>query len=914
MFHLFLTLKKYKWTSIVLALLVAALIAIPIIIQSSLQNFLLKQGAAQGIDRVEIADIDFNPFLANIRLEQLTLYRQNKHYAQVDYVEVQISLFALLRKQLLIETLYLSHSDLPIQLADKQIIIAGLALPLERETTDETESSLSFGIGVEEVKLEAVSIRLEHIEDQQLKGKTDYKIRFLTINQETDFHRLLLQSQLNQSDLDANLQLHLFDEEPKVVGTFDLDHFDLAQLRYLADHFAPEVSHYLNGTLSNNLTFTLSQTASGIAYYQQGLIQIEQFVLKQEKLNAAFKQFNWKGDFHFVQDRTTQSNQQAIHLYGQSKLTGLKITENTQNIQLSQDIASQLDLNLQISPENIQLTQTGQLTVNNLKASQSPYSAQVKQLDWQGKLNLNLPNTEATAEKMQLVVSGLINLKALKTNNTKTHLNLATLKALKIGQFSVNNLDTIQLDDIQLTQLSLLRAKNTPPLLNLHKLNLDHSQLAAIGSNSLNQLTLGALSLQGSQTHLIFNKDGKIALIKQLQQSLPATQSMATKTSSGATNDQAKISPSTFNYRLKRLTVSGDNQVLIKSDSGGLPLNKMFNLTKLTLGTIDSQKPKANTPYEVNIVFDEFSKIVSKGQFQALNPKLNLQAKTNIESLSLLALSPFAEQFIGYQVKSGQLTASLETQIKDNKLNALNDLYINQLEVSGTDNKGQAFKKQLSIPLEAGISLLKDRKDNIHLKLPIKGDLSDLNFDLNDIITTAVNNALLKATKSYLLLALQPFGAILMAGEFVADQLTSVKLQMITFEPGDSNLNPEMQSYLGKISQLLEERKGIQIKLCGGTKESDRPALKEIAKLAADKAVQAAEKTDSDSNTTAARQAQQAAEESVIDDEQLFSLAQERKKVIKRKLVELGSSANQIILCQPTIEATEGKPSVEVGI
>ena len=939
MLQIFSFLKNNKWKSLLGFLSITLLIALPIFLQYSLQQILLKQTADQGIDRVEIKDIDFNPFLANLSIEKLRLYRQNEVYAQLDYAEVQISLLALLRQQLLIETLHLSHGQLPIQLEAKQVTIAGFTLPLvSEETTEQAPSSLQLSIGIEEITFEAISIELEKIEKQQTKGKTNYDIRLLTINEEADFHRLQLQSQLNQSDLDANLQLHLFDEEPKVVGTFDLNHFDLSQLAYLTDQFAPNVSHYLNGVLSNNLTFTLKQTEQGIRYYQQGLIQFERFALKLDKLDSAFKQFNWKGDFHFIQNPAGKTDTQAIHLKGESKLTGLTVKEETQKISLSQDLVSQLNLDMLINPQGLNLSQSGQLTLNNINASQAPYNLQAQKLNWQGKLDLDLPTAESneSSAEMQLGVSGLVKLNDLNLAQQKTEqaaqLELLNLKDLSVAKFSISQLTDIQLSDIQLKQLSLIQAEQNKqskqskdsPLVFLQKLTLEQAQLKAVDSKSINLIELGALKLQNSQTNLVFNKQGEIDLINQLKQSLATTSATEAPESSAAKMSTDKVSSekssadraaaTPFNYRLQSLDFSGDNHILVKTNRDDLPLNKTFNLNKLTLGTIDSQAPKANTPYEVKIVFDEFSTVNSKGQFQALNSNLNLKAKTKIESLSLLELSAFAEEFIGYQVQSGQVSATLDTSIKNNKLNAKNDLRINQLEISSTDNKGQAFKKQLNMPLEAGISLLKDRRDNIRLKLPIKGDLNDLNFDLNNVITTALNGALLKGTKTYLLLALQPFGAILMAGEFAADQLTSVKLQMITYNPGLSSLTPEMQNYLGKINKLLNERRGIQIKLCGGTKESDRPELKQIMIENAKKAIQIATEADNDQEIEAAEQALENIEDSEISDEQLFTLAQERKNVIKRKLIELGSSANQIILCQPTLQSSEGKPSVEVGI
>jgi hypothetical protein len=188
---------------------------------------------------------------------------------------------------------------------------------------------------------------------------------------------------------------------------------------------------------------------------------------------------------------------------------------------------------------------------------------------------------------------------------------------------------------------------------------------------------------------------------------------------------------------------------------------------------------------------------------------------------------------------------------------------------------------------------LQDKSGNIKLSLPVSGDANNPNFDMGGVISKAMNSALMTASRTYLLLALQPFGAIALAGEFVADQLSAVKLQPITFKAGQDTLSNDMLPYLTKINTLLNERKDIQIKLCGGASEADRPALQKAIKPGFN---------ESDVQQTD------------INDTQLHTLAMQRQSLIKRQLMQMGTPSKQVIICQPTINRNADTPQVEVGI
>ena len=980
-------IKNHKWSTALVVVFAGLLVLMPIALQTGLQQLFLKQGQPQGIDRVEIDDIDFNPFMATFSLKNLILYRDQQRLAEIKQLDLRLSLRDLLQKRLMVDSFTLSDTHIPLRLTeDNHLEIAGFPIPLERTAESklkEDNSQLAIQFGIKTLHFSNLSIALE-----SGGHNTTYTINDLSINEEADYSRLTLSSHLNNTPLNANLQLHHLADYPKIIGTLKLDQLDLGEFQ----HFIPAVP--LHAILSNNITFTLQQDSKGVAIYQQGDWSINGFEFKQDQQKLTFKNFDWNGDIHFFKENGISQSESApkLTLKGRTNLQGFKYRDSENQINLSHDAVADLDLAAVLDAQRPAVSQTGKLIIKQFKLDSSSINSQNKQMAWQGnvdfsggikpimnakglltmtdvltslpaqKINLqyqlkanlnlqvNLDNEPKSGIKIQqtgdlslndlIVTQQPLQLNLVKTNwsgdlqfsqnapvkdsttnlsitsngqlkasglravNQENQLTLAEFETLDIDDLMVKQLENISLQNIQLTNLNIAQPKDLkqPGLVTFKNLKLDHAKL-----QGFNQLTLGRLELQGSETHLTLDKEGKIKELVHLRDSLPGPTVVA-EVATQPTNDSVKSSARTsnFHYQLQSLKAADSHQIHLTSQQIDPPLVKTIHLSALTLGQINSQKPLEKTAFNLAIKLDEFSNLNSQGSLQPLNPKFNLEAKTKLEGLSLLEFSPLIEQKLGYQIKSGQLSLDATTNIKDNVINAENRIHLNKFVIATADrSKTALIEKDFSMPLEAGLSLLKDKNDNTDLKLPIQGNIDSPDFQLQSIISKAINSSLIKASRTYLLMALQPFGAILVAGEFAMDQLSAVKLQSVTFTPGDSSLSLEMLVYLAKINKVLDERKSIQIKLCGGANELDRNALL----VAQQKKLNKANNASINQNGTLATDQQP----DRISNAQLIALAAERQAVIKRHLIKIGSQSKQIILCQPKITASK-QPSVELGI
>ena len=378
------------------------------------------------------------------------------------------------------------------------------------------------------------------------------------------------------------------------------------------------------------------------------------------------------------------------------------------------------------------------------------------------------------------------------------------------------------------------------------------------------------------------------------------------------TSKTASQTDSQTNLALKSLAVTGDNHLMLVMKEGEKDVIQDLTIHQLNVGSLNTESPLTKTPYSLKLGIGQFGQITSKGDISPLADSLYLKTETEIDGLSLLNYSPLAENTIGYQIESGQLSANISGSINKQLINFSNKIDLSKFTLTKANNdKSADFDKNFQMPLNVGLNLLKDKQDNIHLKLPIKGDLTNPKFNLTDIIGTAMNGALGKATRAYLLVALQPFGALAMAGEFAFDQMSAVKLESIVFKPGNPKLSAKMQNYLNKLSKLLAEKSKLQIKLCTGASEQDRIYLQQIK---ANTQSKSSEPKPSKSKPSKPEQNTTPAHTLTVTDEEILKLAKQRQTAIKQYLIKQGVKGRQIILCQPKIVAEKVAPKIDMGI
>ncbi len=192
-------------------------------------------------------------------------------------------------------------------------------------------------------------------------------------------------------------------------------------------------------------------------------------------------------------------------------------------------------------------------------------------------------------------------------------------------------------------------------------------------------------------------------------------------------------------------------------------------------------------------------------------------------------MSPYSLEYTGYYLQSGQLSLTTKGTIKNRKLDGESDIRLNKLEVEARNGERSGeFDQKVSMPLGTAIMILQDNDNNIDLQIPLDGSLDDPQFGYQTIINKLAGKGLKNAAMGYLTKALQPFGALISIGQMMMDaneKGSFIELQPVFFAPGQSALSAESKQYMAKLAQMMTERQGMRMNICGLAVAGDRPVV-----------------------------------------------------------------------------------------
>ncbi|MBT0653891.1 DUF748 domain-containing protein [Geomobilimonas luticola] len=193
------------------------------------------------------------------------------------------------------------------------------------------------------------------------------------------------------------------------------------------------------------------------------------------------------------------------------------------------------------------------------------------------------------------------------------------------------------------------------------------------------------------------------------------------------------------------------------------------------------------------------------GTLNPLRNDLFADLKVSFTDIDLTPVTPYSGTYLGYTVEKGKLSLDLKYLINKKALSSENRVFIDQF----TFGKKVESDRATNLPVRLAVALLKDRKGEIHLDLPVSGRTDDPKFSVWSVVLQMLKNLLVKAATSPLAL-LSAFGG--------ADDFSS-----IGFVPGSATLAPAEQEKLLKLAGSLNDRPSINLEISGFVeREKDR--------------------------------------------------------------------------------------------
>ncbi len=210
-----------------------------------------------------------------------------------------------------------------------------------------------------------------------------------------------------------------------------------------------------------------------------------------------------------------------LHHDGTMNIGGIKLPANqATSIQTEETEQAQASI-WQATIHNIELNNI-KTCVAQLDQGNQPvldYCSELEQLQWQGQLAYLPESTELqnTQSSLAVYTDGRFNLKMLKLHNNLLELDLLNIGEITLPHVKLESLDTIQLQTLNISQLSLLQqstgnaAEKTAIGKQInHLLAFDNLKLGPVSIVQSHEIALGDIALRGLRSQAYINADNRL--------------------------------------------------------------------------------------------------------------------------------------------------------------------------------------------------------------------------------------------------------------------------------------------------------------------------------------------------------------------------------------------------------------------
>ncbi len=247
--------------------------------------------------------------------------------------------------------------------------------------------------------------------------------------------------------------------------------------------------------------------------------------------------------------------------------------------------------------------------------------------------------------------------------------------------------------------------------------------------------------------------------------------------------------------------------------------NYTANLVDITgtIGAFGTEK-RAPAPVDVSANLAGNGPITIRGTADPLADKPSLDLGASAHEIELKSLTPYSLKYAGYPITKGQLNVDLHYKLENDVLTANNHIFISQL----TFGDHVENSTETHLPVKLAIALLKNRRGEIDVNIPVSGSLSNPQFSIGSVIWGAIRNLLEKAVTAPFTLLANAFGGGGADSAHAAEQL-----HYVAFTPGSADLSDAARGKLDTIAKLLTEKPEVKLELTGRADPAiDTPGLR----------------------------------------------------------------------------------------
>ncbi len=192
----------------------------------------------------------------------------------------------------------------------------------------------------------------------------------------------------------------------------------------------------------------------------------------------------------------------------------------------------------------------------------------------------------------------------------------------------------------------------------------------------------------------------------------------------------------------------------------------------------------------------------------------NMMINYSIRGLRVSDFNPYSDYYVAHPFTDGVCTYVSKSSVKDQYLKSSHVLDIQSIKVGKKVKNNTAYH----VPVRLAVALLRDKNGDVHLELPIEGDLNDPKYKVGKVIWQVFRNLISKAVAAP--------GKLLAGKAGVQEKL----LEGFDWSPLQSELlDPQTQSLdaLAKSLETTPEMKVELTKAYNTSMETDELAIRE---------------------------------------------------------------------------------------
>ncbi|MFA5100721.1 MAG: DUF748 domain-containing protein [Candidatus Omnitrophota bacterium] len=228
-------------------------------------------------------------------------------------------------------------------------------------------------------------------------------------------------------------------------------------------------------------------------------------------------------------------------------------------------------------------------------------------------------------------------------------------------------------------------------------------------------------------------------------------------------------------------------------------LTKLSGMSLTVTGISTKPDSIANVVFSTRL--DDKGIISAEANLKPLAQPIEMETTFSLNGYALTVLTPYVGKYTGRSVKTGKMDFTMNYKIANNQLNARHKLLIQKFDFG----EKVESKDALNLPFGLAVALLEDPNGRISISLPVKGDMSDPQFEYFHLIGQVARNFFMK-------LVTAPFMALM---SIVGSESGTEEMGQVTFEPGKAGLTDKAKETLDLFVKALKERPKLSIEVNG---------------------------------------------------------------------------------------------------